>query len=62
MAKQHFSLYRTLILLYGGCKMPIGLPEFVENPEPRCPVILLCDTSSLMHGKPINALNRGLAV
>ncbi len=25
--------------------MPIGLPEFVENPEPRCPVILLCDTS-----------------
>lgn len=28
--------------------MPIKLPEFVENPEPRCPVILLCDTSDSM--------------
>ena len=37
--------------------MPIGLPEFVENPEPRCPVILLCDTSGSMSGEPINALN-----
>lgn len=41
--------------------MPIGLPEFVENPEPRCPVILLCDTSGSMQGEPINALNMGLA-
>ncbi len=41
--------------------MPIVLQEFVENPEPRCPVILLCDTSSSMSGEPINALNEGLA-
>ncbi|KJH70312.1 vWA domain-containing protein [Aliterella atlantica] len=41
--------------------MPIGLPEFVDNPEPRCPVILLCDTSGSMSGEPINALNAGLA-
>lgn len=41
--------------------MPLGLPEFVENPEPRCPVILLCDTSGSMSGKPIRALNQGLA-
>ncbi len=41
--------------------MPIGLPEFVENPEPRCPVILLCDTSGSMAGTPIDALNEGLA-
>lgn len=41
--------------------MPIGLPEFVDNPEPRCPVILLCDTSGSMSGAPINALNAGLA-
>jgi uncharacterized protein YegL len=41
--------------------MPIGLPEFVENPEPRCPVVLLCDTSGSMSGEPINALNTGLA-
>lgn len=40
--------------------MPIGLPEFVDNPEPRCPVILLCDTSGSMSGEPINALNAGL--
>ena len=40
--------------------MPIGLPEFVENPEPRCPVILLCDTSGSMSGEPIEALNTGL--
>lgn len=41
--------------------MPVGLPEFVDNPEPRCPVILLCDTSGSMSGAPINALNAGLA-
>lgn len=41
--------------------MPVGMPEFVDNPEPRCPVILLCDTSGSMSGAPINALNAGLA-
>ena len=41
--------------------MPVGLPEFVDNPEPRCPVILLCDTSGSMSGAPINALNAGLS-
>ena len=40
--------------------MTIGLPEFVINPENRCPVILLLDTSSSMQGKPINELNNGL--
>lgn len=40
--------------------MPVGLPEFFDNPaEPRCPVILLCDTSGSMSGAPINA-TRGL--
>ncbi|NES84993.1 MAG: VWA domain-containing protein [Moorea sp. SIO2B7] len=42
--------------------MPVGLPEFVENPENRCPVILLLDTSASMSGEPIQALNRGLAM
>ncbi len=41
--------------------MPVGMPEFVDNPEPRCPVILLCDTSGSMSGAPIDALNTGLA-
>jgi len=34
--------------------------EFAENPEPRCPCILLLDTSSSMRGAPITALNEGL--
>jgi uncharacterized protein YegL len=42
--------------------MPVGLPEFVENPENRCPVILLLDTSSSMAGAPMEELNRGVAV
>jgi hypothetical protein len=41
--------------------MPVGFPEFVENPENRCPVILLLDTSGSMSGQPIQQLNRGIA-
>ena len=31
--------------------------EFAENPEPRCPCILLLDTSGSMQRAPIAALN-----
>lgn len=34
--------------------------EFAENPEPRCPCVLLLDTSGSMQGTPIEALNQGL--
>lgn len=34
--------------------------EFAENQEPRCPCVLLLDTSGSMEGKPIAALNAGL--
>jgi uncharacterized protein YegL len=34
--------------------------EFAENPEPRCPCVLLLDTSGSMQGAPISALNQGL--
>ena len=34
--------------------------EFAKNPEPRCPCILLLDTSLSMDGQPINELNLGL--
>lgn len=34
--------------------------EFAENPEPRCPCVLLLDTSGSMQGVPIDALNEGL--
>ena len=39
---------------------PFESAEFVENPEPRCPCVLLLDTSSSMEGKPIDALNAGI--
>ena len=32
----------------------------VSNPAPRCPVILLLDTSASMSGAPINELNKGV--
>ncbi len=34
--------------------------EFAENPEPRCPCVLLLDISGSMQGAPIDALNLGL--
>lgn len=34
--------------------------EFAENPEQRCPCILLLDTSSSMNGAPIRQLNDAL--
>ena len=39
---------------------PFENAEFVENPEPRCPCVLLLDTSSSMKGSPIKELNEGL--
>lgn len=34
--------------------------EFADNPEPRCAVILLLDTSGSMQGRRIDQLNEGL--
>ncbi len=34
--------------------------EFAENPEPRCPCVLLLDTSGSMNGPALDALNLGL--
>ncbi|HZT80208.1 MAG TPA: VWA domain-containing protein [Gemmataceae bacterium] len=34
--------------------------EFADNPEPRCPCVLLLDTSKSMAGPRIQALNDGL--
>jgi uncharacterized protein YegL len=39
---------------------PFGAAEFAENPEPRCPCLLLLDNSGSMSGKPISELNLGL--
>lgn len=35
-------------------------PEFAVNPQKRCPVVLLLDTSYSMSGAPIEELNEGL--
>jgi len=39
-----------------------GGDDFATNPEPRCPVVLLLDTSGSMSGQPIAELNDGLRV
>jgi uncharacterized protein YegL len=41
---------------------PFDSTEFAENPEPRCPCLLLLDVSGSMRGKPISELNDGLAL
>jgi len=41
-------------------QVPFGAGEFADNPEPRCPCLLLLDTSASMQGAPIAELNRGL--
>ena len=37
-----------------------GTSDFALNPEPRCPCLLLLDTSKSMEGPPIAELNAGL--
>lgn len=44
-----------------GEQVPFGTQDFAENPEPRCPCVLLLDTSGSMSGEPIKELNDGLA-
>jgi hypothetical protein len=34
--------------------------EFAENPEPRCPVVLVLDTSARCRARPFGELNEGL--
>ncbi len=34
--------------------------EFADNPEPRCPCVLVLDTSESMLGRPMAELNAGL--
>ena len=41
-------------------QVPFFTAEFAENPEPRCPCLLLLDSSGSMQGKPIHELNEGL--
>lgn len=41
-------------------QQPFSGAEFVDNPEPRCPCLLLLDTSGSMSGSKLRELNAGL--
>lgn len=41
-------------------QVPFAGVEFADNPEPRCPCVLLLDTSGSMRGAKIAELNEGL--
>ena len=41
-------------------QVPFDGSEFAENPEPRCPCLLLLDTSASMSGEPIRLLAEGV--
>nr|QLG20443.1 putative protein YegL [uncultured bacterium] len=41
-------------------QVPFGPVGFPDNPEPRCPCLLILDTSGSMSGAPIAELNAGL--
>lgn len=43
-------------------QIPFGTDDFAENPEPRCPCVLVLDVSGSMGGAPIAELNAGLQV
>ncbi|MGF6807428.1 uncharacterized protein YegL [Paraburkholderia sp. Clong3] len=43
-------------------QLAFGSDSFADNPEPRCPCVLLLDRSGSMAGTPIDELNAGLAV
>jgi uncharacterized protein YegL len=38
---------------------PFVADVFAENPEPRCPCVLVLDTSGSMEGRPLTQLNAG---
>lgn len=44
-------------------QVPFGAnADFADNPEPRCPCLLLLDTSGSMRGQPIDELNAGIRI
>lgn len=42
-------------------QQPFGDAEFLDNPQARCPCVLLLDVSASMSGAPIDQLNEGLS-
>lgn len=56
---QHLSKLPEINTLIASPINPDSL-TYADNPQPRCPVILLLDCSSSMEGPPIIELNRAL--
>jgi uncharacterized protein YegL len=46
--------------VYTPTSNPFDGKEFAENPQQRCPCLLLLDTSGSMNGNPIAELNEGI--
>lgn len=46
---------------FGDQNLTFGGTEFPDNPEPRCPCLLLLDVSGSMMGRPISDLNAGIS-
>lgn len=60
---QHSHNMHTLIPIDAGIRakhIDVNSLGFADNPQPRCPVALLLDTSSSMVGNPIRELNEGV--
>jgi hypothetical protein len=36
--------------------------DFADNPEPRCPCLLILDTSGSMRGQAVDELNAGIRI
>src|SRR4051812_37285324 len=47
-------------MMSGFEQVGFGSEDFTTNPEPRCPCLLLLDTSHSMQGRAITELNRGI--
>jgi uncharacterized protein YegL len=45
---------------FSPAALTIGTDNFADNPEPRCPCLLLLDCSGSMSGTPIAELSRGV--
>jgi uncharacterized protein YegL len=41
-------------------QIPFGAESFADNPDPRCPCVLVLDVSGSMMGQPIAQLNDGI--
>jgi hypothetical protein len=55
-----FSRYAEVSFMSQLTQVPFADVSFVDNPEPRCPCVLVLDVSGSMSGRPIAELNTGL--